>query len=59
VVAELVNCNSHIESVSLALDPRSFVARRRHSADYDSSSRLAAGADGGAILTPDLTVTVH
>jgi len=55
----LVNCNSHIDSVSLALDRRGFVARRRHSTNYDSSSRLAAAADCGAILTTDLTVTVH
>jgi hypothetical protein len=45
-------CNSQIESVSLAVGARSFVARRRHSVDYDSSSRLAARADGGAILLP-------
>ena len=55
----LVDCNSQIDSVSLALGRRSFVARRRHSIDYDSSSRLAATADCGAILTTDLTVTVH
>jgi len=55
----LVDCNSQIDSVSLALGRRSFVARRRHSTNYGSSSRLAAPANGGAILTTDLTVTAH
>jgi len=53
-----VDCNSHIESVSLALGGQRFVARRRHM-NYDSSSRLALTADCGAILTSDSTVTVH
>jgi hypothetical protein len=54
-----MDCNSPIDSVSLALGRRSFVARRRHSTNYGSSSRLAAPADDGAILAADLTVTVH
>jgi len=55
----LVDCNSQIDSVSLALGRRSFVAHRRHSTNHGSSSRLAAPANGGAILTTDLTVTAH
>jgi len=54
-----VDCNSQIESVSLALGGQRFVARRRHSLNYDSSSRLALTADCGAILTSDSTVAVH
>ena len=48
-----MDCNSQIDSGSLALGWRSFVARRRHSRNYVSSSRLAAAADCGAILTTD------
>jgi hypothetical protein len=54
-----VDCNSQIETVSLALGGHRFIARRRHSVNYDSSSRLALTTDGGAILSSDLAVTVH
>jgi segregation and condensation protein B len=52
----LVSCQGSNAACSLALKPDGVVASRRHSASYDSSSRLASGLDGGAIkrhLSPD------
>ena len=45
--SSLVPCQGSNAACSLDLKPDGVVASRRHSASYDSSSRLASGLDGG------------